>query len=260
MKIPIYQVDAFADKPFTGNPAAVCPLNEWPEDIILQNIAAENNLSETAFFVKSGDEFQLRWFTPVLEIDLCGHATLASAHVLFNHLGYDSETIHFNSLSGILKVTREGSLLSLDFPSWEPVTIEPPKELILGLGSTPQSVLKTRDYLAVFETESEIRNLDPDFHLLSTMDVLGIIATAPGDSFDFVSRFFAPNAGVNEDPVTGSAHASLTPYWSKTLNKLKLSARQISARGGNLQCEQKGDRVIIAGKAVTYMQGELTPL
>lgn len=257
MKIPIYQVDAFAEEPFTGNPAAVCPLNEWPEDSILQKIAAENNLSETAFFVKSGKEFHLRWFTPVLEIDLCGHATMATAHVLFNHLDYQAGTIHFNTLSGLLKVSREGDLLSMDFPSWEPLTVEAPKELILGLGSTPESVLKTRDYIAVFKTESEVRNLDPDFHLLSTLDVIGIIVTAPGDSFDFISRFFAPKAGVNEDPVTGSAHASLTPYWSKTLNKLKLSARQISTRGGNLLCEQKGDRVIIKGNAVTYMQGEI---
>jgi len=258
MKVPIYQVDAFTDQTFKGNPAAVCPLDGWPEDSILQNIAAENNLSETAFFVKNDVDYQLRWFTPVLEIDLCGHATLASAHVLFNHLHYDQPEVKFITKSGELTVTKEGEYLLLNIPSWESESIETPKELVLGLGAEPQQVYKPRDVLAVFETEEEVKNLEPDFHILSTVETLGIIATAPGNDVDFVSRFFVPQAGINEDPVTGSAHSSLVPYWSKVLEKTSMKAKQISKRGGDLFCELKEDRVILRGKAVTYLVGDIS--
>jgi PhzF family phenazine biosynthesis protein len=257
MNIRLFQVDAFANNTFEGNPAAVCPLDSWPADSVLQNIASENNLSETAFFVKEEDSYHLRWFTPAFEIDLCGHATLASAHVLFQHLGFDKDTLNFNTLSGVLTVRKEDQYLSMNFPAWEAKQIEAPKELILGLGTDPAQVLKTRDYLAVFETEEEVRNIEPDFHLLSALEAIGVIVTAPGEKYDFISRFFAPRAGVNEDPVTGSAHSTLVPYWSDVLNKNVLHARQISTRGGELFCEMENDRVIIKGKAVTFLEGEI---
>jgi len=260
MEIPIYQVDAFTDKVFKGNPAAVCPLNSWLDDQILQNIASENNLSETAFFVKTGEDnshYQLRWFTPVIEIDLCGHATLASGHVLFNHLDIDVDEITFSTKSGELIVSREDNLIRMNFPSWNAIEIDLFRELHSGLGIKPSRVLKTRDILAVFENEDMIRSIDPDFGILKKVDALGIIVTAPGNGVDFVSRFFAPRAGVNEDPVTGSAHSTLVPYWSKRLNKNQLIAEQLSTRGGKLFCALENDRVIIKGAAVTSMTGML---
>ena len=242
---------------FHGNPAAVCPLDAWLPDATLQNIAAENNLAETAFFVPRGDEYELRWFTPAVEIDLCGHATLASAFILFTEQEFSGDVIHFHSNSGMLTVTRDGEMFTLDFPSRPAIHCPEPEELIRGLGARPAYVLKSRDYFALFATEAEIRALRPDFAMLRNLDCVGIIATAPGDDCDFVSRFFAPAAGVDEDPVTGSAHCTLIPYWAARLGKNKLSARQISRRGGELFCELIGDRVYIGGKAVLYLRGEI---
>ena len=257
MKIPCYQVDAFASAVFHGNPAAVCPLDAWLPDATLQNIAAENNLSETAFTVPRGDEFDLRWFTPTVEMDLCGHATLAAAFVLFTEKSYSGDTIRFHSRSGWLTVKRAGDILTLDFPARPPQPCALPAALTRGLGALPANVLKSRDYLVVFDSAAEVRALRPDFATLKNLNCLGIIATAPGDDCDFVSRFFAPAAGVDEDPVTGSAHCTLIPYWAKRLGKNKLFARQISQRGGELFCELSGDRVLIGGKAVLYLRGEI---
>lgn len=260
MKIPCFQVDAFAGDVFRGNPAAVCLIESWLPDITLQNIAAENNLSETAFVVPRGDEFDLRWFTPAMEVDLCGHATLAAAFVLFSEFsgkGFSRDTVRFYSRSGVLTVSREGEILILDFPSRPAQPCHLPDALERGLGSRPAQVLKSRDYLAVFNSADAVRSLRPDFAGLKNLDCLGVIATAPGEDCDFVSRFFAPAAGVPEDPVTGSAHCSLIPYWAQRLGKDKLSARQISLRGGELFCELVGDRVRIGGKAVLYLRGEI---
>jgi PhzF family phenazine biosynthesis protein len=255
MLIPYYQVDAFASRVFTGNPAGVCLLSDWLPDDVLQAIAAENNLAETAFVVQRAGRYDLRWCTPTMEVDLCGHATLAPAHVIFEHLGYRGDVIRFDTRSGELTVTREGDLFILDFPSRPATPCEPPPQLALGLGSAPQFTAKARDYLAVFATEQEIADLKPDMAALAQLDSLGIIATAPGTNCDFVSRFFAPQAGIPEDPVTGSAHSTLIPYWSQRLKKPKLRARQISARGGELFCEDRGQRVGIGGRAVTYSTG-----
>jgi PhzF family phenazine biosynthesis protein len=257
MKIPCYQVDAFASAVFRGNPAAVCPLEAWLPDATLQNIAAENNLSETAFTVPRGDEFELRWFTPTLEMDLCGHATLATAFVLFTEQKISSDAIRFHSRSDILTVTRDGDILTLDFPARPPQPIAVPEMLANGLGVQPTSTLKSRDYLAVFDSAETVHALTPDFVTLKNLDCLGIIVTAPGADCDFVSRFFAPAAGVEEDPVTGSAHCTLIPYWAQRLGKNKLFARQISRRGGELFCELAGDRVHIGGQAVLYLRGEI---
>jgi PhzF family phenazine biosynthesis protein len=256
MKIPYFEVDAFASKPFHGNPAGVCPLKNWLDDATMQNIAAENNLSETAFFAPRGDDYELRWFTPTVEIDLCGHATLASAFILFSELGFRSQAVRFHSKSGLLTVTRQNDVLTLDFPSRPPMPCTVPETLIRGLGRKPVEVLKARDYFAVFATAEEVRSLQPDFELLGTLDEK-VIVTAPGVDCDFVSRFFAPTAGVPEDPVTGSAHCTLIPYWSKRLGKSKLFARQVSKRGGELFCEPAGDRVQIGGKAVLYSRGQI---
>jgi PhzF family phenazine biosynthesis protein len=259
MKLPIYQADAFTSKLFSGNPAAVIPLEEWLPDDVMQNIAAENNLSETAFFVKEGDGFRLRWFTPAVEVDLCGHATLATSHVLFEELGYEKPVIHYNTLSGVLTVKKAGSRLVMNFPAVSPNQEEGPAILFQALGIEPTSnVYKSDDYMVVLDSEKEVADLEPNFRMLNEVDARGIIATAPGDEVDFVSRFFAPQAGIDEDPVTGSAHTKTTPYWSRKLNKDKLTARQISKRGGELICEIKGDRVEISGEAVTYMKGEIT--
>ncbi len=255
MIVPLYQIDAFTEKIFGGNPAAVCPLEGWVDEVMLQSIAAENNLSETAFFVPKGEEFELRWFTPEVEVDLCGHATLASAFVVFNHMAWRGKEIVFHTRSGPLTVRREGDLLAMDFPAKKPEPATPPPALAEGLGAEPVAVLKTRDYLAVFDTEEEILAIEPDFNRLKTVDALGIIATAKGKESDFVSRFFAPSVGVPEDPVTGSAHCTLIPYWAKRLAKKKLEAVQLSKRRGRLYCEDRGDRVLIAGKAVTYSVG-----
>lgn len=256
MKIRCFIVDAFASKPFQGNPAAVCPLDQWLNDAAMQNIAAENNLSETAFFVQHDGGYELRWFTPAVEIDLCGHATLASAFILFSELGVSESAVQFHSRSGILTVDRDGDILTLNFPSRPPVPCDVPDGLIRGLGKRPAEVLKARDYFAVFASQDEVRSLKPDFALLGTLDEK-VIVTAPGTDCDFASRFFAPTAGVPEDPVTGSAHCTLIPYWASRLRKTKLFARQVSRRGGELFCELSGERVLIGGKAVLYSRGQI---
>lgn len=258
MKIPIYQVDAFAEKLFKGNPAAVCILEQWLPDNILQSIAAENNLAETAFLVMSGSDYHLRWFTPAVEIDLCGHATLATAHVLFTILQPSMASVTFQSKSGPLTVTRNADLLTLDFPARPPRSIPVPAHLLDALGRQPEAVLMARDILVVYKDEEEIRSLKPDIRgLLQVKEAFGVIATAPGIRSDFVSRFFAPKEGIPEDPVTGSAHCTLIPYWAERLNKLKLHARQLSERGGELFCELCDDRVKIGGKALLYLKGEI---
>src|SRR6185437_3213352 len=256
MKIQYFEVDAFANKPFHGNPAGICPLKQWLDDALMQNIAAENNLAETAFFVPRGDDYDLRWFAPAVEIDLCGHATLASAFILFTELGVKWDSVRFHSKSGPLVVSRKGDVLTLDFPSRPPKPCTVPDALIRGLGKKPVEVLKARDYFALFENAEDVLSLKPDFNLLGTLDEK-VIVTAPGNDCDFVSRFFAPTAGVPEDPVTGSAHCTLIPYWSQRLGKTKLFARQISRRGGELFCELAGDRVLIGGKAVLYSRGQI---
>lgn len=257
MKLPYYEVDAFTAKRFGGNPAGVCPLPKWLDEVTMRNIAAENNLSETAFFVRRGDDFDLRWFTPTSEIDLCGHATLASAHILFTELNHRGNVATFHTRSGKLAVTREGDVLTLDFPSRpaEPCAI--PETLAAGLGGEPSALLKARDYLAIFSTEREVRALQPDFGILKKIPAHAFIVTAPGDDCDFVSRFFAPAMGVPEDPVTGSAHCTLIPHWSRRLGKQNLFARQVSKRGGDLFCRDAGERVFIGGKAVLYLKGEI---
>lgn len=255
MKLTSYTIDAFTDRVFGGNPAAICPLTEWLDDALMQKIAAENNLSETAFFVPDGDGYHIRWFTPSCEIELCGHATLASAFVIFNQS--DAREIRFRAMAGMLRVTREGDLLSLDFPSRPPLPAEAPPQLIEGLGAKPSSVCKARDYVAVFEDARTVRDLQPVMSTLATVDMHAVIVTAPGEDCDFVSRFFAPGRGIDEDPVTGSAHCTLIPYWADRLGRNKLHARQLSKRGGELFCELRGDRVSIAGRAVLYSEGAI---
>lgn len=257
MKLPYYEVSAFTTNPFGGNPAGVCPLVAWLPDDVLQNIAANNNLAETAFTVPRGDDFELRWFTPTVEMDLCGHATLAAASILFNEHGWRGDVVRFHSRSGLLTVSRDRDMLTLDFPARPPQPSVAPEALMRGLGAAPQEVFKARDYLAVFANEAEVRALQPDLAVLKTLDCLGIIATAPGAEADFVSRFFAPGAGVAEDPVTGSAHCTLIPFWAQRLGKSNLFARQVSPRGGELFCELVGERVRIGGRAVTYLRGEI---
>ena len=257
MKIPYYEVDAFTGKLFGGNPAGVCLLEQWLPDAAMQSIATENNFSETAFVVPRGPDFDLRWFTPAVEIDLAGHPTLAAAFVLFHENKAVGERVRFHSRSGMLTVTHKGDVLEMDFPSRPPAPCATPDALARGLGKKPVAVLKSRDYFAVFATEADVRELEPDFALLKTLDVLGTIVTAPGGDCDFVSRFFAPVAGIPEDPVTGSAHCTLIPYWSQRLGKTNLLARQISKRGGELFCQQAGERVRIGGKAVLYLRGQI---
>ena len=258
MRIPIYQVDAFTGTVFSGNPAAVCPLDRWLADPVLQAIAAENNLSETAYFVRNGDGYDLRWFTPAREVDLCGHATLASAFVIFERLDRNRLSLTFNTKSGPLTVRREAGRLSMDLPARPPERCEAPPALESGLGKRPVETWKARDYMAVFASEADVRSLRPDMEKLATLDLLGVIATAPGTEKDFVSRFFAPRAGVPEDPVTGSSHCTLIPYWSKRLSRPRLSARQVSARGGDLDCEHRGDRVVISGVAALFLEGTIS--
>ncbi len=259
MKLPFYRVDAFTDRVFAGNPAGIVPLEKWLPDELMQRLAAENGLAETAFFVRTGpDRFHLRWFTPAFEIDLCGHATLASAFVLFNHLGQAGVRIVFDSQSGPLMVSRKsGGLLELDFPSRPAAPVAVPPGLARGLGATPRFTAKARDFLCVFDTEVEVRALKPDFAVLAQLDAVGIIVTAPGGDCDFVSRFFAPRAGIPEDPVTGSSHTNLVPYWADRLGKAVLHARQVSPRGGELFCELRGERVGLAGRAALYLRGEI---
>lgn len=257
MKIRQYQVDAFASRVFEGNPAAVCPLDRWLDDNVLQAIAEENNLSETAFFVPSERGFGLRWFTPVREVDLCGHATLATAHVIFEELGYTGQSIIFETRSGDLLVKREGANLQMDFPACPPAPCKTADLLIKGLGKRPLEVFAADDYLAVFESEEVIRSIRPDYALLAQLDLRGVIVSAPGKTVDFVSRFFAPKYGIPEDPVTGSAHCTLAPYWAGKLGKTRLTARQVSRRGGSLTCEQRGGRLILGGSAVMFMRAEM---
>lgn len=258
MKTPLYQIDAFAFRPFSGNPAAVCPLEEWIDEGVMQEIAQENNLPETAFFVAEGDGFAIRWFTPLAEVDLCGHGTLAAAHVIFNILEPGRSEIVFHSRSGGLGVVRDHDLVSMDFPARPAVPCEVPEPLLHGLGRPPREAAASDDYLAVFEDEKEVRELRPDMERLRELDLRGVIATARGDRADFVSRFFAPKYGIPEDPVTGSAHCTLIPYWAGRLGKKDLSARQVSRRGGELFCRDRGSRVTIAGRAFTYMEGIIT--
>jgi len=259
MKFPIYQVDAFTDNVFGGNPAAVVPLNEWLGEEMMQQIAMENNLSETAFFVKDGeDSFGLRWFTPEVEVDLCGHATLATAHTLFTELDYKEEEIRFDTKSGRLTVRREDDWYVMNFPAVEMTEVEAPPILFQALGiPTTNKTYKSDDYMVVLESEEDIENLSPDFKFLKEVDARGIIVTAPGDTVDFVSRFFAPQVGIDEDPVTGSAHTKTAPYWAKRFGKNELSALQISKRVGTLQLSYLGDRVEIKGNAVTFLRGEI---
>jgi predicted PhzF superfamily epimerase YddE/YHI9 len=256
MQLPLYQIDAFASRVFGGNPAAVCPVESWPADAVLQAIAAENNLSETAFFLREEEGYHLRWFTPAQEVDLCGHATLAAAFVIFEHLEPGREGVTFHTRSGPLVVTRDEERLAMDFPARPPERCDAPEALLQGLGRAPAALLRARDYLAVYESEEEVLALAPRMDLLSQVD--WVIVTAPGRNSDFVSRFFAPGAGIPEDPVTGSAHCTLIPYWSARLGKTALYARQVSARGGELWCEARGERVRIAGQAVLYLKGTIS--
>lgn len=256
-RLRIYQLDAFADRLFEGNPAAVCPLDDWLPDALLQSIASENNLSETAFFRPVGEDFELRWFTPALEVDLCGHATLAAAAVVFATLRDRAARLRFHSRSGILTVDREDDLLVLDFPARPGQPSEVPPALAEALGAIPVEAFRSRDWMAVFETEAEVRAIRPDLDRLSSLESLGVIVTAPGEKQDFVFRFFAPRAGIPEDPATGSAHCTLAPYWCRRLDRASLHARQVSARGGDMWVTCVGERVRIGGHVRLYMEGEI---
>ncbi len=258
----LYQVDAFTNRRFAGNPAAVVPLENWFEDSILQAIAQENNLAETAFFVPTGDGFHLRWFTPLAEVDLCGHATLASAWVLFHLLGHDGAEICFHTLSGDLRVRRAGERLRMDFPATPARPAIVKRDLVKAVGTAPVAVLESRDIVFVYDEPDTVRGLQPDLSALTHLVPFGLIATAPGpaegpDACDFVSRFFAPAMGVPEDPVTGSAQCTLTPYWASRTGKQSFFARQVSRRGGEIWCSLHGDRVHLEGEAVLYLQGEI---
>ncbi|MDQ7003148.1 MAG: PhzF family phenazine biosynthesis protein [Ghiorsea sp.] len=254
--LEIYQIDAFASKLFTGNPAAVCPLDVWLDEKYMQCIAAENNVSETAFFVQNKDGYDIRWFTPTVEVDLCGHATLAAAYVLFEELGFVGDTIVFQSQSGELKVSKDGDKFVLDFPSQRAVACETPKVIEQAFDAyVIQSCLKAEDYVVVLEGEADVLAASPDLTLLKQLDLRGVVITAKSQQYDFVSRFFAPNCGIDEDPVTGSSFTQLAPYWAEVLGKPKLAAKQLSKRGGDVWCELAGDRVYIAGQAVKYSQG-----
>lgn len=257
MKIKIYQVDAFTETVFGGNPAAVCPLDSWLDDALLQNIAAENNLAETAFYVKTADGFHLRWFTPKSEVDLCGHATLATAHVLFELLGHTG-TLSFQSRSGVLTVTKNNEWLTLNFPIDPIEKIALTTELTSCFNKTPIAAYSgLADYMLVFNSQQDIEQIQPDLPKIAQFKRRGIIVTAKGNDVDFVSRYFAPAFGINEDPVTGSAHTTLMPYWTKQLSKNELNAKQLSERGGYLKCKLINDRVEISGQAVLYLTGEI---
>jgi len=257
MQIPLYHVDAFSEKAFGGNPAAVCPLPSWIDDRLMQSIAAENNLVLTAFFTPTPRGYHIRWFTPTVELELCGHATLASAHVVFEHLGRDLQSVAFDSKSGVLRVERRADKLEMDFPALPASRIADVPALASALGATPLETWKAKSLLAVFDSERDVRLLKPNFDAIRELDAFGLIATAPGDHVDFVSRFFAPKVGVPEDAVTGSSHCTLTPYWASRLGKPSLHARQISARGGELWCRLAGDRVKIAGHVKPYLFGTI---
>jgi PhzF family phenazine biosynthesis protein len=261
MKLTIYQVDAFTNHLFGGNPAAVIPLKKWIDDELMQKLAMENNLAETVFFVPSKNrkaDFDIRWFTPTLEINLCGHATLASAYVIFELLETKKKKIIFDSKSGLLRVTKKKGLLEMDFPSWKPERItEYPEELLASLGNPEiTGVYQNREYIVELMNEDAVNKCNPDFSLMRKVDRM-IIITAPGKEVDFVSRFFGPTSGIDEDPVTGSAHSQLIPFWSDKLGKKKMIAKQLSQRGGTINCEQKGERVIMGGQCVFYMKGEI---
>lgn len=258
MKLTQYQIDAFASRPLAGNPAAVCPLDNWLEDSLMQAIAEENNLSETAFFVRSQIGYRLRWFTPLCEVDLCGHATLAAAFVIFRFLGHADPTIIFETRGGELTVSRDGESLRMDFPARPPALCEVPEALIMGLGQHPIEVVAADDYIALFEHENMVRDIAPDLNQLAQLDRRGVVITAPGIACDFVSRVFAPKFGIPEDPVTGSTHCELAPYWAHKLNKTVLHARQISRRGGEISCEIRADRVFLSGAAALFMVGEIS--
>ena len=257
MKLDMYQVDAFTDKVFGGNPAAVCPLHEWLDDKTLQNIAAENNLSETAFFVKKGKEYHIRWMTPTVEVDLCGHATLASSYVIFNELKQETDKITFESKSGDLIIKKENGLISMNFPVRSPQKTEIDENHLNSVSIKPKEVYFDNTFLFVYNNEEEVREVKPDIEIIKSLNSHGLIITAPGNTIDFVSRFFAPHAGIPEDPVTGYAHTVLTPFWAERLGKQKLHARQLSKRTGDVFCEFLGDRVNLAGKAVLYSKGEI---
>jgi PhzF family phenazine biosynthesis protein len=258
MRIPIYQIDAFSSQPFKGNPAAVCPLEEWLPDEVMQSIAMENNLSETAFFVKNEDQYDIRWFAPKIEIDLAGHPTLATAHVIFNEMNHQGDTITFKSKIGdILEITRNKDIISMNFPTRPPKKIYKKELIEEAIGVEVEEFYENRDGLAVVANEEIVTNLSPSMDKISKMNYVGLIVTSRGDNVDFVSRFFAPQIGVPEDPVTGSAHCELIPLWAEKLNKNKLTAKQLSSREGTLYCEYLNDRVIIGGEAVTVLSGEL---
>lgn len=258
MMLRLYQIDAFTSKLFHGNPAGVCPLEAWLPDHLMQNIAMENNLAETAFYVRQGNRFRIRWFTPAVEVDLCGHATLAAAYVIFHYDHLSENAIEFDSRSGVLRVRREGDLLTLDFPADPLRPADPPAGMAEALGARPREVYRGKtDILAVFEAQADIESMNPDFGKLAAVDARGIIVTARGSEVDFVSRFFAPQVGVNEDPVTGSAHTSLTPYWSARLGKTEMDALQVSKRRGWLHVRLNGDRVEISGRARAYLEGRI---
>jgi predicted PhzF superfamily epimerase YddE/YHI9 len=260
MRLPIYQVDAFTDSLFGGNPAAVCPLQAWLPDATMQAIAAENNLAETAFFVREGGDYALRWFTPTVEVDLCGHATLAAGHVVMLFIEPQRQSVSFHTTkAGTLVVARRGDMLAMDFPARPAAPVEAPSGLLAALGGAPREVLRARDHLVVYASAGEVAALAPDMAALAEVDSWAAIVTAPGENgVDFVSRFFAPRQGVPEDPATGSSHCTLVPYWAKRLGKTELEARQLSRRGGALRCTQNGDRVSIAGNAVLYLEGRIS--
>ena len=257
MKLPLYQVDAFTQRLFGGNPAAVVLLDAWLPDSVLAAIAAENNLAETAFVIPRADLSPLRWFTPAVEVDLCGHATLATADVLFRYRFPSLARLVFGTKSGELVVTRDGTLLKMDFPARPGKPVAVTDALAAALGARPREAYMARDLLAIFDAESDVRSLRPDFARVAVLDAFAVIVSAPGDAMDFVSRFFAPAAGIPEDPVTGSSHCTLVPYWAARLKKNQLTAKQLSARGGDLLCELHGDRVVIAGHVVEYLRGEI---
>ncbi len=260
-EIPIYQIDAFASRVFAGNPAAVCPLEDWLPDEVLQGIGSENNLAETAFFVHRQDgDYDLRWFTPAAEVDLCGHATLAGAYVIDRYLEPGRDKVRFHTASGPLDVTREEDLYTLDFPAYPPAPAAPDVAAAVAeaIGSRPLEVLQAKSFVALLSDEAAVRAADPDLNAVTALPGDGLIITAPGEECDFVSRYFAPHVGIPEDPVTGSAHCRLTPYWSRRLDKTRLTARQISKRGGDLWVEDRGERVLISGRCVPYLEGRIT--
>jgi PhzF family phenazine biosynthesis protein len=258
MKFKVYQVDAFTDKLFSGNPAVICKLDKWLKPTVMQNIASESSLAATAFYVKKGKGFEIKWFSPTKELHLCGHATLAAAHVLFYHEGYMGKEIYFNSQSGLLQVRKESKFLTLNFPADKIERVKTPAEISIALNIRPIECFKGKmDYMLVFSKEADIVNLKPNFYAMSRLEARGVICTAKGNKSDFVSRFFAPTHGINEDPVTGSAHTTMVPYWANILGKKEFKAIQLSERKGHLKCAYLGNRVEISGEAKTYLKGEI---